>query len=392
MKVVIKSGSGEVPLQLEGLHYESGRPVRIFIIGGLIIDIREIPGLSGVEKNLFLAPGLIDNQVNGFADVDFSGDHLTPEGILKATEAILREGVTTFIPTLITNSHENLLRNFSILHEACKKYPLVDSCVPGFHLEGPYISPEDGFRGCHFAEFVRKPDWNEFNEYFKASGGRIIQITIAPEIQGAIEFIKRCTENGIIVALGHTNANAEQINKAVENGASLSTHLGNGCANMINRHNNPIWPQLDNDKLTATVIADGNHLLPEEIRVFLKAKGKGRMIITSDVTYLAGMPPGHYTFSGMNVILKDDGTLFNAEQNVLAGASFPLTKGVENIMRFTGASLRDAIDMASADVASIYNLKDRGQLLPGKKADIIIFSREEGKMKIKQVYKNGIQH
>ncbi len=390
MKMTIKPGNQATPFTIEGLHYRTGKPVSIYILGGTIVEIKEISTLSRHSENIYLAPGLIDNQVNGFANIDFSGDDLTPEGILTATEAILRAGVTTFIPTLITNSHDKLIRNFRILDDACKRYDIVHSCVPGFHLEGPYISPEDGFRGCHAAKHVRKPSLEEFNMYREASGGRIIQVTLAPEIEGSMEFIKQCASEGIIIALGHTNANFEQINKAVENGASLSTHLGNGCANMIHRHNNPLWPQLDNDKLTATIIADGNHLYPEEIRVFLKAKGMEKIMLTSDVVYLAGMAPGNYTFAGMKVILREDGMLLNSEQNVLAGASFPLLKGVENIMKFTGMQLKDAIKLAAGNVARVYRLNDRGELKPGKRADIILLERNGENLSIRETFRNGI--
>lgn len=391
MKVVLKAGKAAVPIRVEGLHYLTEKPVSIFILGDKIIEVKEVKSLPKDSENVFVAPGLIDNQVNGFANVDFSGDELTADGILTATQAILKEGVTSFMPTLITNSHENLVRNFRILGEACSNYDLVNSCVPGFHLEGPYISPEDGFRGCHSAGHVRKPLWKEFEEYQAASGNRIIQVTIAPEVEGAPEFIKKCTSEGILVAIGHSNANAEQIKIAADNGAKLSTHLGNGCANMIHRHNNPLWPQLDDDRLTATIIADGNHLLPEEIRVFLKAKGAERIILTSDVIYLAGMAPGNYSFSGMKVILKEDGTLLNAEQNVLAGASFPLRKGVENIMKFTGMRVGDAIRLATENVARVFNLKDRGTLKPGNTADLILFEIREENLHIKETYKGGVR-
>ncbi len=392
MKIVLKPGDQAQPVRIEGLHYKTERPVGIFVIGGTIAEIKEISSLPLGSENYYVAPGLVDNQVNGFANVDFSGDDLTTEGVLSASQAIIREGVTTFMPTLITNSHEKLLRNFTILDEACKKYKLAESCTPGFHLEGPYISPEDGYRGCHLAKHVRKPSWSEFEEYRRASGGRIIQVTVAPEIEGAMDFIKRCSSEGIIIALGHTNANREQISEAVENGARLSTHLGNGCANFIHRHNNPLWPQLDNDSLTASIIADGNHLLPEEIRVFIRAKGPDRIILTSDVVYLAGMAPGTYTFSGMKVILKEDGTLLNAEQNVLAGASFPLRKGVENIMRFAGIPLSDAINMASGNVARIYKLENIGELKAGKRADIIQFEKTGENLHIMRTFKAGIQY
>lgn len=376
--------------RIEGIHYATGKPVRLEIIDGIISDICEINALSGESKNLNVAPGLIDNQINGYANVDFSGNNLTAKEVLSATTAIWRDGVTTFFPTLITNSHDNLIKIFRILDEACRTYTKVNESVPGFHLEGPYLSPEEGYRGCHPVKYMRKPSWREFTEYQKASGGRIIQVTIAPEIEGALEFIRNCSGEGIVVAIGHTNATADQIARAVENGAKLSTHLGNGCANFIHRHNNPIWPQLANDHLTPTIIADGLHLLSDEIRVFYKVKGADNFIITSDVIYLAGMAPGKYSFLETEVILTEDGMLLNEELNCLAGASFPLKKGVENIMKFTGCSLSDAIKMSSENAARIFNLNDRGALEKGKRADLILFELEGDQLNIKKTFIKGV--
>lgn len=389
-KITVRSGNTDV-FRITGMHYRTGKPVSIFVAGGVIVEIREISSLPKDLEKIVVAPGLIDNQINGYAGVDFSGDYLSVAEVVKATNEILESGVTSFMPTLITNSRESLIRNFRILADACRTNDLVRSAIAGFHLEGPFISPEDGYRGCHQAEHIRKPDWNEFMEYQEAADGRIIQVTLAPESDGAMDFIKRCYEKGIVIAIGHSKANSQQVNEAVVNGARLSTHLGNGCANMIHRHNNPIWPQLANDNLTATLICDGNHLLPEEIKVFHKVKGTGKVILTSDVVYLSGMKPGRYMFAGMEVELMDNGTLLNITQNVLAGASFPLIKGVENIMDFAGVSLNEAIQMASSNVAGIYNLADRGDLKPGYRADIILIGEEKKKLKVRGVYKMGTQ-
>ncbi len=376
-------------ITIEGIHYDTGNPVRIQIVDGFIESIIETECTKNEKFNLFVAPGLIDNQINGYAGVDFSGSNLSADDVIEATKSIWREGVTTFLPTLLTNSHENLIKNFKILKKAIGKDEMLRESVAGFHLEGPYISPEEGYRGCHPVQHIRKPSIKEFQEYQKASGGRIIQITLAPEIEGAIEFIRLCTHDGIVVALGHTNASAGQINQAVENGARLSTHLGNGCANFIHRHKNPIWPQLANDRLTTSVIADGQHLLPEEIRVFYKVKGPENIILTSDVIYLAGMGPGRYTFLESEVILTEEGMLFNSKLNCLAGASFPLKKGVETMMNFTGCSLTNAINMASGNVARIYGLNDRGKLAPGKRADIILFEKERNELKVIKTFLKG---
>jgi N-acetylglucosamine-6-phosphate deacetylase len=175
---------------VDGIHYATGTPVSIEIIDGLIGNITETGGLEKDSMNLYIAPGLIDNQINGYANVDFSGSHLSVGSVIDAARAIWSDGVTSFLPTLITNSHENLIKNFRILDEAVSNDELLSKSIAGFHLEGPYLSPEDGYRGCHPVQYIRKPSWDEFRIYQKAAGGRIIQITIAPEIEGAIDFIR----------------------------------------------------------------------------------------------------------------------------------------------------------------------------------------------------------
>jgi len=374
---------------ISGIHYTTGKPVDLQIKDGLIVNITESDRMEQEESYLFVAPGLIDNQINGFANVDFSGNSLTVSGIADAAKAIWKEGVTTFLPTLITGSHQTLTKNFSVFNEALKNDAMLAGSLPGFHLEGPYISPDEGYRGCHPLHHIRKPSWHEFTQYQKAAGGKIIQVTLAPEIDGALEFISLCRSNGIVTAMGHTNSTADEISNAVKAGVSLSTHLGNGCANFIHRHNNPIWPQLANEQLTATIIADGFHLLPEELKVFFKVKGPDKLILTSDVIYLAGMAPGKYIFLESEVELTEQGMLQNTKLNCLAGASFPLKTGVANMMKFTGCPLDVAINMASSNVAAIYGLKDRGSISIGKRADLILFEKDDYQLKIRKTYING---
>ena len=379
----------ENQFNIAGIHYASGRPVILNIKDGLIGNIREIDNHDKEARKLLIAPGLIDNQINGYANIDFSGSDLSAGGVIDAAKAIWKDGVTSFLPTLITGSHESLIKNFRILHEALSRDERLALSVPGFHLEGPYISPDEGYRGCHPVQYIRKPSWDEFTKYQEAAGGKIIQVTLAPELEGALDFISLCTLNRIVTSIGHTNSTTEDIGKAVESGARLSTHLGNGCANYIHRHNNPIWPQLANDLLTPTIIADGFHLLPDEYKVFLKVKGPGNIILTSDVIYLAGMAPGKYTFLESEVVLTEEGMLKNTALNCLAGASFPLRTGVGNMMKFTGCSLEEAIDMASGNVARTYGLDDRGSLSTGKRADLILFERDGDQIKIRKTYLNG---
>uniref|UniRef100_UPI0032161F96 N-acetylglucosamine-6-phosphate deacetylase n=1 Tax=uncultured Draconibacterium sp. TaxID=1573823 RepID=UPI0032161F96 len=376
--------------KIEGLSYIDGKPISVEIKDGKIVNVRSIKKVPGNRK-VYIAPGLIDNQINGFNGVSFSfgGGELTTEGVVKATKALWERGVTTYLPTLTTNSKEVLLKNFSILHKTMDCRELLGS-IPGFHLEGPYISPVDGYRGAHIEKFVRKPDWNEFMEFYDASGGNILTITVAPEIEGAMEFIKKCSDMGIVVALGHHNGTAALINEAARNGAKTCTHLGNGCANMINRHDNPLWPQLANDNLMISIICDGFHLRPEEIAVFTKAKGIDKTIITSDVTKYAGLKPGIYkNIGGDDLELTKEGMVQYPSQKVLAGSASAIDKGVGHVMKVTGCSLGQAIQMASTNSAKLYGLDDRGVIEEGKRADLVLFTLEDSIMKIHKTYVQG---
>lgn len=378
------SGADMTITKVEGLLYLDCTPVSIEMADGTIIRMTRKASLADPRlSNVYIAPGLIDNQVNGYVSVAFAGEGLTTEAVRKATQALWKTGVTTYLPTLTTNSHERLMGNFAVLAEAMQD-PEIGLSIPGFHLEGPYISPEDGYRGAHLKQWIRLPDWQEFIEFNKAAGNHILQVSLAPEIEGAFDFIHNCVKQGIVVALAHHNASAEIIKRAIDEGAEIATHLGNGCANMIHRHHNPLWPQLADDRLMASIICDGFHLRPEEVQVFYKVKGPERTVITSDVTSLAGMPPGEYMNRGRKVVLTPEGMIKFPAQNVLAGSASPITKGVGNIMRFTHCSLADAIHMASRNLARLYGLADRGEIKPGKRADLILFTVDKAVLSIKK--------
>lgn len=377
---------GKDTLTISGLYYEDGLPVSVSILDGRIVKITRHPVTDKVPV-VYIAPGLIDIQVNGFMGVDFGGDDLTTEGIRKAARELWSKGVTLFLPTVITNSHESLMKSFSVLSSVLDDSE-IGSSIPGFHLEGPYISPVEGYRGAHPEKYVRKPDWAEFSELQKAARNKILLVTVAPEVDGAIPFIRKCAESGVVVSLGHHNGTAEKIKEAVDAGASLSTHLGNGCANMINRHFNPLWPQLADDRLAISIIADGFHLNREEVQCFYKIKGTEQTILVSDVLDLAGLPPGEYKRGERNILLTPFVAKYPAE-NVLAGATATLDADVINIMKFTQCSLKDAINMASKTPARLLHLNETGEIRQGKRADLILFSIKDGKMIIKKTIVAG---
>ncbi len=385
--------------QIEGINYLDFSPVKIKFKDGIITDIERINRLSDNKKPLFIAPGLIDIQINGYSSISFSlegadntlagSGKLATEDVAKVTSGLWSDGVTSYFPTLTTNNHDLLQNNISVIARAINSPENLGS-IPGIHLEGPYISPVDGYRGAHPAEHVRIPDWNEFLEFYKAAHGKVHLVTLAPEVEGAMEFIKKCREKGIVVSLGHHNGTASEIKQAIDNGASLATHLGNGCANHVHRHQNPIWPQLADDRLTISIIADGFHLPPEILKVFYKTKGADKIILTSDITSYAGLPAGEYKIkSGETIEKTEAGNLRFSLTGGLYGSATPLFKGVGHMMKVTGCSLAQAIQMVTTNPARHHNLNDRGILEPGKRADMILFTFEDFNMEIKETIVNG---
>ncbi|MDH5602859.1 MAG: N-acetylglucosamine-6-phosphate deacetylase [Cyclobacteriaceae bacterium] len=375
--------SGEITAQL----YADGSLVKIVYKNGIITEVSpQKTGNSNID--VFVAPGFIDTQMNGYANVSFSQPDLDEAGIDKITKNLWKEGVTTYFPTFVTGARDMYLKNLKLLGKYIDNHP-NGSCTPGAFLEGPYISPIDGFRGAHSLEHVRNPDWKEFESFIAASGNHIILIGLAPELPGAIDFIKKTIEKDIFVSLAHHNGTSSLISDAVEAGAIISTHLGNGCANMIHRHNNPIWPQLSEDRLTPAIIVDGHHLLPEEVNTFYKVKGPENLMLVSDAVRLAGMPPGEYTWGDMQVVMTEEGKLRLPSQDVLAGASFPINTGISNVMKFTGCSLKEAVNMATKVPARVFELTDRGVLEKGKRADMVLFKQENGKIVIHQTIVMG---
>ncbi|WP_373520309.1 6-phosphogluconolactonase [Aquiflexum sp.] len=336
------------------------------------------------DSLLFFAPGLVDLQVNGVNGVDFNNENLYVEEILKATQYLLSKGVTVFFPTLITNKRNNILQILKTFCQAVSQHPLIASCVGGIHLEGPFISPLDGARGAHDAKYIQTPTWKLIEEFQEASGGLIKLITLAPELEGAMDLIKKCHESGIKVAIGHSLASSGEITKAAEAGANLSTHLGNAVPMVLPRHPNMLWDQLAHDGLYASLIADGFHLGESFLKVVLKTKGD-KAFLVSDSTMFCGMEAGEYqTHIGENVVLEPNGRLsLKNGDGLLAGASKNLMEGVQYLIDKHLKSLSNAWKMASTIPNTFMDL--------GHKKDAVVFSMESGgQIQIHHVIKDGI--
>lgn len=332
-------------------HYASQRPILVSIEQDRIASVTNIDCSDDETQQLpFVSPGFFDIQINGYGGIWFSSETLTVSEVVAVTQALVDKGIARFFPTLITASFDALRHGFSVLQEACRQSPLVERCVAGYHLEGPYISPEDGPRGAHPLQHVRAADWDEFLQLQQAAGGRIRLVTLAAEAENAVEFIRHCRAEGLVVALGHMAADSRRINEAVAAGAKLSTHLGNGAHGNLPRHPNYLWDQLANDQLTASVIADGWHLPDSVLQCVLKCKTAARTILTCDVSGFAGCSPGRYEQSDMAVDVLEDGRLVVAGQRqFLAGSGATTGDCIAGMMRSCGVSLETAVHMATVN-------------------------------------------
>jgi len=302
-------------------------------------------------------PGLVDLQVNGFAGVDFGDPALSPERMLQAVAAIEKTGVTRFLPTLITSS----LETFSACARAVVR--TKHAAIVGIHMEGPYISSEDGPRGAHPRAFVRGADVDDFRRRQDAAEGRIRLVTVAPEAPGVLPLIEHLVASNVRVAIGHTGATGAQIADAVSAGATLSTHLGNGCAQMLPRHPNVIWEQLGEDRLLASFIVDGHHLPPATVKSMIRAKTPARTILVTDAVGAAGMPPGRYTLGGQEVELSPTGRVAAPGAPNLAGSALRLDVAIGNTVRFTGLPLEDVVPMASTRPAGYVGFLAAGKVV-----------------------------
>jgi N-acetylglucosamine-6-phosphate deacetylase len=299
-------------------------------------------------------PGFFDLQVNGFGGVDFNGRDLTAARVTEAIERIRATGVTRFLPTLITSSLERFAANARVLSS------IQDPAVAGIHMEGPYLSPLDGARGAHPLEHVAPATLDDFARRQEAADGRIVLVTLAPEAPGALALIGRLVASGVRVAIGHTAATPRQIADAVSAGATLATHLGNGCAQLLPRHPNVIWEILATDALFASLIVDGHHLPASTVKAMVRAKTPPRTILVTDAIAAAGSPPGRYSVGDVACELGPDGRVSLPGTPYLAGSGLTMDRAIGRTVRFTGLPLESVIPMSTTIPAALLGTQTAG--------------------------------
>jgi N-acetylglucosamine-6-phosphate deacetylase len=341
-------------LVLEGRDVASSDPVRVLVADG---RVQAIERLAHAVDDTWISPGWLDIQVNGFGGHDPNDPGAGPAATAGTVRALWREGVTGTLITICTQSETAIAEALRAVADACDADPLVAASVPGIHVEGPHIAAEDGPRGAHPLRHVRPPDVEELRRWQDAAGGRIRMVTLSPEYPASMAYIRELLAMGIVASIGHTAADSAAIGQAVDAGASMSTHLGNGAHAMIRRHPNYVWDQLADDRLSAGFIFDGHHLPPAVMRTFVRAKGVERSILVSDAVSVAGQPPGRYRlFDDIEVDLRPEGRLELAGTPLLAGAVTALPSCLANALRHAGVGLADAVRMVTANPSRVLGL------------------------------------
>lgn len=369
-----------------GIPIGEKRPVICAIKDGSIIGIKENVKTKAVDigdEETIIAPLLLDIQVNGGFGISIQDENLNEEKLLQLSERLFQLGIVRWVPTIVSSSIEKTGHLCKVIGDSLKKNKELFFAIPGIHLEGPWISPEDGPRGAHAKEYIRTPSIKEFEKYYKLANGKILYVTLAPEQKGAIPFIKYLVSKGVHASLGHHNADVSIMQKAVEAGAELCTHIGNGIQNYIHRHNNPIWYSLAEDRLSVSVIADGHHLPPTVLKVIARCKKYNSIILVSDATQCMGMPPGIYQEFGAEVELKNDGKLCLKGTPYLAGSASSLLDCIPTWKEYTTCSWKTVFECASSVPAKLLKIKmPIFQIKKGAKANLICakMKREEKKL------------
>jgi N-acetylglucosamine-6-phosphate deacetylase len=370
-----------MPQSVRGRDPRSGTAIEITYDGARIVSVTDL-GVEADGELPIIAPGFIDGQVNGYGGLDINAEEVSAETVVEMTERLARVGVTSWVPTIVTASEDAIVNALRVVSSAREQDGVTRAAVPCVHIEGPFISDQDGPRGVHDARWVRPLDAEEVQRW-KRTSELVGIVTVSPHTPDAMRQIARIRALGVTVAIGHTHASPEQVTDAIDAGATLSTHLGNGISTTIPRHPNVLWTQLADDRLTAGLIADGHHLPTETLKVMLRAKGPGRAYLVSDTTALAGKHPGRYeTAVGGTVDLSSDGRLSYVGTQLLAGAAADLASGFRNVLMNVGLGLDEALQLVTSTPARVIpgTRPGLGHLLPGAPADLVLLDPSDAEL------------
>jgi N-acetylglucosamine-6-phosphate deacetylase len=343
-------------------------PVAVRIRGGRFVDVTE--GSAGATEELpggLLTAGLVDVQINGAFGVDFAD--VDPAGLRTVAESLPSTGVTRFLPTLITAPVPVLLRQAHAVLAASAALPTSGVARPlGLHLEGPFLSPAR--HGVHDVSLMAAPDPSTLDRLLadETVAAALRVVTMAPELPGGLEAVRRLVDAGVVVSVGHSDATAAQAVEAADAGATMVTHLFNAQRPLLHREPGVPGIALTDDRFIVGLIADLAHVAAPVCRLVFAAAGP-RVALVTDAVAAAGMPPGHYRLGGEDVVLTDDGVPRSPE-GTIAGSALTLDRAVRNIVSI-GVSERDALLAATSTPADAVGEKWLGRIAPGAVADLV---------------------
>ncbi len=349
LQALRETGRGEIL----GRHFATGEPIRLVCEAG---RISRIEPFAGAAPGTWLAPPLFDLQVNGYGGIDFQQDNLSVDQLLSAVRQLRADGCARFLLTLITDDWARLMHRLASLRRLRAQSPELLYAVAGWHIEGPFLSPKPGFHGTHDPALVCDPAPRHIRELRAVTGADPVLLTLAPERAGAIEAISLATSLGIKVSLGHTDASAETLERAIQAGAVCFTHLGNGCPSELNRHDNILWRVLDTPRLPVSLIPDRIHVSPPFFRLVHRLL-QPRVCYITDAMAAAGAPPGRYTLGRLELEVGPDQVVRRPGSPFLSGSALRPIDGILRAAWMLGCAWQDVWPRFSEFPASMIGLE-----------------------------------
>jgi len=339
-----------------GWHYAMREPVCVGWQNDLITSVEKAdPSLA---KDLWIAPTLLDLQVNGYGGIDFQQDNLAVEDMLSATHKLRAAGCARFFPTLITDQWPKLTARLGHLRHLRSQSPELQSAIAGWHVEGPFLSTEPGFHGAHNPALMLDPKPEHILELREITENDPLLLTLSPERPGALAAIELAVSRGIKISLGHTNASSELLRDAVEAGATAFTHLGNGCPRELDRHDNILWRVFETPGLTVSLIPDQIHVSPPLFRLCHRVLGANSIVFTSDAMSAAGMPPGRYKLGKLELEVGSDQIVRQPGKPLFAGSALRPIDGVFRAAQMLDRSWQEVWTRFSSTPAKLMGLKN----------------------------------
>lgn len=348
------------------------------VFGSIVKDVPD--GAEVIDyTGKWIAPGLVDTHIHGYKNHDVMDNDA--EGLKVMSEGLLSCGVTSFLPTTLTSSRELLTKVAKTIGET---YQEVEGAkIQGIYFEGPFFTEK--YKGAQNPAYFSDPSLEIFNEWQEASGGLIKKIALAPEREGVSEFVREVTKQGVVVALGHSDATIAEAQKAVESGASVFVHAYNGMSGLHHREPGMVGALMTLHDVYAEVICDGHHVHPKAVDVLVNSRGHDHVALITDCMMAGGMPDGNYMLGEFPVVVAE-GTARMKEGN-LAGSILKLKEGLKNVVDWGIATPEQAVMMATLIPAVSCNIEDKcGQIAAGRDADFIVLNPD---MELEATYLDG---